>query len=152
MKSVYCMCNKQNMKGIIIMATAKKAPCKKAECKCKKAAAPAKKAAPAKVAAPKVVKITKTPTKAAIIDMVAEKVQITKPQAKAAIEAVVEIAYNAAKNAKEGFVLPGIGKLLVKKQGARKCRNPKTGETIKIKAKNVVKFRVAKAAKDAILG
>ena len=72
------------------MATAKKAPCKKAECKCKKAAAPAKKAAPAKVAAPKVVKITKTPTKAAIIDMVAEKVQITKPQAKAAIEAVVE--------------------------------------------------------------
>lgn len=132
------------------MATAKKAPCKKAACACKKAA-PAKevkKAAPA----PKVVKITKTPTKAAIIDMVAEKVQITKPQAKAAIEAVVEIAYNAAKNAKDGFVLPGIGKLLVKKQGARKCRNPKTGETIKIKAKNVVKFRVAKAAKDAILG
>mgnify|MGYP003424622343 FL=1 len=144
------------MKGIIIMATAKKAPCKKAPCKkvaCKKAAAPAKKEAPAKKpAAPKVVKITKTPTKAAIIDMVAEKVQITKPQAKAAIEAVVEIAYNAAKNAKDGFVLPGIGKLLVKKQGARKCRNPKTGETIKIKAKNVVKFRVAKAAKDAILG
>lgn len=132
------------------MATAKKAPCKKAACACKKAA-PAKevkKAAPA----PKVVKITKTPTKAAIIDMVAEKVQITKPQAKAAIEAVVEIAYNAAKNAKDGFVLPGIGKLLVKKQGARTCRNPATGEKIKIKAKNVVKFRVAKAAKDAILG
>lgn len=144
------MCNEPIMKGIIIMATAKKAPCKKAACACKKAAAPAKEVK--KAAAPKVAKITKTPTKAAIIDMVAEKVQITKPQAKAAIEAVVEIAYNAAKNAKDGFVLPGIGKLLVKKQGARTCRNPATGETIKIKAKNVVKFRVAKAAKDAILG
>ena len=120
MKSVRCMCNEPIMKGIIIMATAKKAPCKKAACACKKAAAPAKEVK--KAAAPKVAKITKTPTKAAIIDMVAEKVQITKPQAKAAIEAVVEIAYNAAKNAKDGFVLPGIGKLLVKKQGARTCR------------------------------
>ncbi len=48
------------------------------------------------------------------------------------------------------FTIPGIGKLVKAERKARLGRNPQTGETIKIKAKTVVKFRVAKAAKDAI--
>ena len=58
----------------------------------------------------------------------------------------------AYKKAKDGFTVPGIGKLVLVQRKARMGRNPATGEQIKIKAKKVVKFRVAKAAKDAILG
>jgi DNA-binding protein HU-beta len=49
------------------------------------------------------------------------------------------------------FVLPGIGRLVKSARKARMGRNPATGEAIKIPAKTVVKFRVAKAAKDAIV-
>ena len=56
------------------------------------------------------------------------------------------------KRQKDTFTLPGIGKLVLRNRAARLGRNPKTGETIQIPAKRVVKFRVAKAAKDAILG
>ena len=66
-----------------------------------------------------------------------------------ALEALVALAY---KNAKNSFTLPGLGKLVLVNRKARMGRNPATGETIKIAAKRVVKFRVAKAAKDAILG
>ena len=62
------------------------------------------------------------------------------------------IAQLAYKNAKNTFTLPGLGKLVLVNRKARMGRNPATGETIQIKAKRVVKFRVAKAAKDAILG
>ena len=62
---------------------------------------------------------------------------------------IAEVAYKEAKNT---FTLPGIGKLVLVQRKARMGRNPATGEAIKIKAKKVVKFRVAKAAKDAILG
>jgi DNA-binding protein HU-beta len=62
---------------------------------------------------------------------------------------IVELAY---KNAKNSFTLPGLGKIVLVNRMARMGRNPATGETIKIKAKRVVKFRVAKAAKEAILG
>ena len=55
------------------------------------------------------------------------------------------------REAKNSFTLPGIGKLVVVKRSARVGRNPKTGETIQIPAKKVVKFRVAKAAKEGIL-
>jgi DNA-binding protein HU-beta len=62
-----------------------------------------------------------------------------------------ELAYKSIK--KEGeFVLPGFGKLLKQKRKARMGVNPKTQQKIKIPTKTVVKFRVAKAAKDAILG
>ena len=67
-------------------------------------------------------------------------------------EILDHIAALAYKHAKDTFTLPGIGKLVLKNRAARMGRNPKTGETIQIKAKRVVKFRVAKAAKDAILG
>jgi DNA-binding protein HU-beta len=65
------------------------------------------------------------------------------------MEALVALAY---KNAKNSFTIPGLGKIVLVNRKARMGRNPATGETIKIAAKRVVKFRVAKAAKDAILG
>ena len=93
--------------------------------------------------------MAKAMTKSQIVACVAETAEISKKQAVAAIEALVGLAY---KNAKNSFTLPGLGKLVLVNRKARLGRNPATGETIKIKAKRVVKFRVAKAAKDAILG
>ena len=80
---------------------------------------------------------------------IAEKAEISKKQATAILEIIAALAY---KNAKNSFTLPGLGKLVLVHRKARQGRNPATGETIQIKAKKVVKFRVAKAAKDAILG
>jgi DNA-binding protein HU-beta len=80
---------------------------------------------------------------------IAEKAGITKKQAVGIIDHLAELAY---KNAKNTFTLPGIGKLVLVNRKARMGRNPATGEAIKIPAKKVVKFRVAKAAKVAILG
>ena len=93
--------------------------------------------------------MAKALTKSQIIASVAETVGITKKQAVTVLEAIVALAY---KNAKNSFTLPGLGKLVLVNRKARMGRNPVTGETIKIAAKRVVKFRVAKAAKDAILG
>ncbi len=88
-------------------------------------------------------------TKSQIAAAIAEKVEISKKQAVAVLDTITELAY---KNAKNSFTVPGLGKLVLVKRKARTGRNPATGETIKIPAKKVVKFRVAKAAKDAILG
>jgi DNA-binding protein HU-beta len=93
--------------------------------------------------------MAKAMTKAQIVGGVAEAVGITKKQAGVALEALVTMAY---KNAKNGFTVPGLGKLVLVNRKARMGRNPATGATIKIPAKRVVKFRVAKACKDAILG
>jgi DNA-binding protein HU-beta len=94
-------------------------------------------------------RMAKALTKSQITAAVAETVGLTKKQATETIEALVSLAY---KNAKNTFTLPGLGKLVLVNRKARMGRNPATGETIKIAAKRVVKFRVAKAAKDAILG
>jgi DNA-binding protein HU-beta len=67
------------------------------------------------------------------------------------IESLGEIAYREAKKNGE-FTIPGIGKLVKQQRKAREGRNPATGETIKIPAKTALKFRVAKAAKDSVLG
>jgi DNA-binding protein HU-beta len=88
-------------------------------------------------------------TKSQIISAVAEAAGLTKKQSAATLEALVNLAY---KNAKNSFTIPGLGKLVLVNRKARIGRNPATGEQIKIAAKRVVKFRVAKAAKDAILG
>jgi DNA-binding protein HU-beta len=88
-------------------------------------------------------------TKSQILAGVADTAEISKKQAAAAVAALVAMAY---KNAKNGFTVPGLGKLLLVNRKARMGRNPATGAAIKIKAKRVVKFRVAKACKDAILG
>ncbi|HEU5123823.1 MAG TPA: HU family DNA-binding protein [Verrucomicrobiae bacterium] len=93
--------------------------------------------------------MAKALTKSQIAASVAETVGLTKKQANETIEALVALAY---KNAKNTFTIPGLGKLVLVNRKARMGRNPATGETIKIAAKRVVKFRVAKAAKDAILG
>lgn len=88
-------------------------------------------------------------TKSQLAAALADKAGLSKKQASEILALLTELAY---KHAKDTFTLPGIGKLVLVNRKARMGRNPKTGETIKIPAKKVVKFRVAKAAKDAIIG
>ncbi len=93
--------------------------------------------------------MAKALTKSQIVASLAETVGLSKKQTVETLEALVSLAY---KNAKNSFTIPGLGKIVLVNRKARMGRNPATGETIKIAAKRVVKFRVAKAAKDAILG
>jgi DNA-binding protein HU-beta len=93
--------------------------------------------------------MAKALTKSQVAATLAEKVGLTKKQSAQFIEELASLAY---KNAKNTFTLPGLGKLVLVNRKARIGRNPATGEQIQIAAKRVVKFRVAKAAKDAILG
>ncbi|MEI8288389.1 MAG: HU family DNA-binding protein [Verrucomicrobiota bacterium] len=93
--------------------------------------------------------MAKALTKSQIVAELAAKNNLTKKQAADILEHIAALAY---KHAKDTFTLPGLGKLVLVNRAARMGRNPATGEAIKIKAKRVVKFRVAKAAKDAILG
>ncbi|MDG5816107.1 HU family DNA-binding protein [Chitinispirillales bacterium ANBcel5] len=91
----------------------------------------------------------KSLTQSQIIQKLADSEELTKKQVKSFLDSFAALAYKEAKN---GFVLPGLGKLVLVRRKARKGRNPATGETIKIPAKKVVKFRVSKTAKDSILG
>jgi len=91
----------------------------------------------------------KAMTKSQIASHFAEKFELKK---KVVVEIFEEIASLAYKEAPNQFTLPGIGKLVLVQRKARQGRNPATGEIIQIPAKKVVKFKVAKAAKDAILG
>ncbi len=93
--------------------------------------------------------MAKAMTKSQIADYIAKKADIKKKLAVQILEDLAALAYKEAKNA---FTLPGLGKLVLVNRKARMGRNPQTGEAIKIPAKKVVKFRVAKAAKEAILG
>ena len=93
--------------------------------------------------------MAKALSKSQIAAAIAEKNGLSKKQAVEILESIADLAH---KNAKNSFTLPGLGKLVLVNRKARMGRNPATGETIKIAAKRVVKFRVAKAAKDAILG
>lgn len=88
-------------------------------------------------------------SKSALIRHLAEKNDMTRGQVTEFLDSLVGLAYKEAKN---GFAMPGLGKLVLVNRKARMGRNPATGEAIKIPAKKVVKFRVAKAAKDSILG
>jgi DNA-binding protein HU-beta len=98
---------------------------------------------------PTTTSMAKPLTKSQLAASLADRLGISKKQGSEALAVLTELAY---KHAKDTFTLPGIGKLVLVNRKARMGRNPKTGETIKIPAKKVVKFRVAKAAKDAILG
>ena len=89
-------------------------------------------------------------TKAQIVSHFAGKFELTKKTSAAIIEEVAALAVSETKKT-GAFTLPGIGKLVISKRKARMGRNPATGEAIKIPAKTVVKMRVAKAAKDAIV-
>jgi DNA-binding protein HU-beta len=93
--------------------------------------------------------MAKAMTKSAVAAALAEKVGISKKQTVQFLEELAKLAYKEAKNS---FTLPGLGKLVLRNRKARMGINPKTREPIKIPAKRVVRFRVAKAAKDAILG
>ena len=95
--------------------------------------------------------LTKSATVAKVAELAGKALgtEMSKKQALAVVTALVELAYKEAKNK---FTIPGLGKLELKNRKARMGRNPATGEPLMIKAKRVVKFRVAKAAKDAILG
>ena len=86
-------------------------------------------------------------TKAQIIATLADKTGLSKKEIANIMHAQMDLAYKEAKN---GYVIPGVGKLVIVNRKARKGRNPATGETIQIPAKRVLKFRVAKAAKDSI--
>ena len=89
-------------------------------------------------------------TQSQIVQTLAEKCEITKRSAGTLMTTLAQTAITEVK--KNGvFVLPGIGRLVRSERKARMGRNPATGQAIKIPAKKVVKFRVAKAAKEAIV-
>jgi len=92
--------------------------------------------------------MAKAMTKSQIMTKLAEENEMTKKDAAAFVDSLVQLAY---KEAPKGFTIPGLGKLVVVNRKARWGRNPATGERIRIQAKRVLKFRIAKAAKDAAL-
>ena len=88
-------------------------------------------------------------TQTQLVRHLAEKCGVNNKVARGFLDELAKVAIGETK--KNGvFVLPGIGRLVKANRKARMGRNPATGEPIKIAAKTVVKFRVAKAAKDAI--
>ena len=89
-------------------------------------------------------------TKARIVSHFAGKFELSKKNASGMISEVAALAISETKKS-GSFTLPGIGKLVLSKRKARMGRNPATGEKIKIPAKTVVKMRIAKAAKEAIV-
>ena len=92
--------------------------------------------------------MAKALTKSQTMTKLAENCDMTKKDVVKVIEELVSLAYKEAKNS---FTIPGLGKLVLRNRKARMGRNPQTGEPIKIPAKRVLKFRIAKAAKDAVL-
>jgi DNA-binding protein HU-beta len=93
--------------------------------------------------------MAKMMTKSQVMGHLAQKTGLSKKQI---VEVFDETLNLACKEAKNGFVLPGFGKLVVANRKARMGRNPQTGEPIKIPAKRVCKFRLAKSLKDTALG
>ncbi len=93
--------------------------------------------------------MAKSMSKSQVAAHLASKFDLKKKAAVGILEEIAKLSYREAKNS---FTLPGIGKLVLVQRKARIGRNPATGEQIQIPAKTVVKFRVAKAAKEAILG
>ena len=89
-------------------------------------------------------------TKSQLMTALADKTGLAKKEVVSFMEKLVELGYKEVKSAGE-FVMPGFGKLVKIQRKARTGRNPLTGQEIQIPAKTVVKFKVAKAAKDAIL-
>ena len=87
-------------------------------------------------------------TKSQIQATLAEKTGLQKKDVKALLDAQAELAYQEAK---DGYSVQGIGKLVLVNRAARMGRNPATGEPIQIPAKKAVKFRVAKVCKDSVL-
>jgi DNA-binding protein HU-beta len=91
----------------------------------------------------------KSMTKSAIIGQLAQKSSLSKKQVSDLMDNLLTLATKEAKNV---FIVPGFGRLVLANRKARMGRNPQTGEPIKIPAKRVVKFRLSKSLKDAVLG
>ena len=89
-------------------------------------------------------------TKSQLLNALAEATELSKKDVTSVLDELAALAYKEVKKNGE-FVVPGFGKLVKAHRKARMGRNPATGEAIKIAAKTVVKFRLAKAAKDAVL-
>jgi DNA-binding protein HU-beta len=89
-------------------------------------------------------------TKSALLQTIAQETDTDRKTAAFFLDVITDIALREVKKNGE-FTLPGIGKLVKQKRKARMGHNPKTGQKIRIPAKTVVKFRVAKAAKEAVL-
>jgi DNA-binding protein HU-beta len=90
----------------------------------------------------------KAMSKSEMLQNLAEKGGMKRKEASEFMDNLVRLAYKEARN---GFTIPGLGKLVVVDRKARMGRNPQTGEQIQIPAKRVLKFRIAKQAKDSIL-
>ncbi len=88
-------------------------------------------------------------TKTQIVKALAEKLSTEPEQVQSFLHALMEIATEQTREAGE-FTISGLGKLVKAERKERMGRNPATGEKIKVAAKTTVKFRVAKAATDAI--
>ena len=93
----------------------------------------------------------KTITKPQIVSHFAEKFELSKKTASGIVEEIAALAVSETKKV-GSFTIPGIGKLVLVKRKARMGRNPQTGKAIKIPAKTVVRMRVAKAVKEAVVG
>ena len=89
-------------------------------------------------------------TQAQLVAAIADQNEVSKGVAKAFLTSLADISTKETKKSGE-FVIPGIGKLVRRESKARMGRNPATGEAIKIPAKTVVKARIAKQLKDAVL-
>jgi len=89
-------------------------------------------------------------TKSQLLDAMAGETGMSKKDVASFMEKLANLALKEVKKNGE-FVIPGLGKLVKINRAARMGRNPATGESIQIKAKTVVKFKVAKAAKEAVL-
>lgn len=88
-------------------------------------------------------------TKGELVSSVAQSAGITNAQAKSAVDSVFDEIVKSLKKKKD-VVIVGFGTFSVVKRKARTGRNPKTGETIKIKAQNSPKFKAGKSLKDAV--
>ncbi len=84
------------------------------------------------------------------MEVLSSKTGMSKKDVTIVMTELADLAYSEVKKSGE-FVLPGFGKMVKVKRAARMGRNPATGEQIHIPAKTVVKFRLSKAAKDAVL-
>ncbi|MDP2625707.1 MAG: HU family DNA-binding protein [Candidatus Rokubacteria bacterium] len=93
--------------------------------------------------------MAKSMTKSSIIAHLAQKTSLSRKQV---VDVMDQLLVLATKEAKNIFIVPGFGRLVLANRKARMGRNPQTGEPIKIPAKRVVKFRLAKGLKDSVLG
>lgn len=87
-------------------------------------------------------------TKSELIEMMQSHLEVDKKTVKRFFEVQAELAYQYAK---DKFTIPGIGFLILKDRPARIARNPRTGEKVKVPAKTVLKFRIAKVAKESVV-